>query len=241
LYRRLFPFVARQRDFFSGSDKSLRGKALAELQGKELKERASNLQLAVAANRCILYFGQRLREFHGSDFSIAAGIISSLLLILLSMSWFAFIYYGLYKAIPTAFQSPHDLELFEFFRLSFDNMFFGSNSDVDFTSRAAHALSMYQRFLSAIIVVIFLAVLVNVKHQRHAREIDDTVQVIADAGKQIESHIVTEYKFETLDEAIDTLNKIESSFIEFILRVSATLGDTLAPSKNPPSSSSSPL
>jgi len=221
LYQKLFPFLSNRREFFCGSENQ--GVPLSLLTGTALTERVNHLQNALLANRATLYFSERLNDFNKSNFSVVSAIISSVSLITLSAAGFSIIYLGVHKMDPAAFSATSALSYFDYFNVSFDNMVFGSNNQIEMLSELSRGISILQRFLSLMIVALFLSVMIGVRQKKFEQEIEKTVDVLRKSAGNLEEFVKTEFKFHSVEEAIIELARIEAAFIKFISKLSTSL------------------
>ena len=205
-------------------DESIKILPVASLDKGQLEKRTTNLQMSVLFNRTCLFTARRLRDYQSSGVSTISGILTILLLILLTIVSFAAINLALYKIDPELFDvSISQAGFFIFFYYSFNNLLFNSIKEVTPIMPISQAASMAESFLAFFLVVIFVSIILSVRGQRYSEELNQAIDRIEKEGADMESFIRSEYSVGGIDDAIHELEKVKASFISFILRYPRTL------------------
>ena len=102
---KLFTGIREQgnKSFFILDD-GIKSLPLGSLDRGQQEKRTSNLQMAVLFNRACLFTAKKLQDYQNSGLGTISGILTILLLILLTIVSFAAINYGLYKTDPGLFE-----------------------------------------------------------------------------------------------------------------------------------------
>ena len=87
----------------------------------------------------------------------------------------------------------------------------------------AQIVWMIQTFLVFILGAILIALLLSVKNDRHAEELNKVIEDVEMEGKEMETFIQDEYKINNIGDALVELQKVQASFIKFIFKISDDL------------------
>lgn len=205
-------------------DESIKSLPVASLDKGQLEKRTSNLQLSVLFNRTCLFTARKLRDYQNSGLNTISGILTVLLLILLTIVSFAAINYALYKIDPGLFEvSVSQAGFFIFFYYSFNNLLFNSIKEVVPIMPISQAASMAESFLAFFLVVIFVSIILSVRSQRYSEELNQAIDRIENEGMDMERFIRTEYSVGGIDDAILELEKVKATFISFIFKISKNI------------------
>ena len=203
-------------------DESIKILPVASLDKGQLEKRTSNL--SVLFNRTCLFTARKLRDYQNSGLNTISGILTVLLLILLTIVSFAAINYALYKIDPGLFEvSVSQAGFFIFFYYSFNNLLFNSIKEVVPIMPISQAASMAESFLAFFLVVIFVSIILSVRSQRYSEELNQAIDKIEKEGMDMESFIRTEYSVGGIDDAILELEKVKATFISFIFKISKNI------------------
>src|SRR5207237_4217836 len=96
------------------------------LDQKQLDKRTTNLQMSVMFNRVCLFAAKKLRQYQTSGFHAISGIVTILLLFVLTMFVFGAINYGLHKIDSSLFDLSTPATLFIFVYYIFNTLIFTS-------------------------------------------------------------------------------------------------------------------
>ena len=69
------------------------------------------------------------------------------------------------------------------------------------------------------LLVIFVSLLLSVRSQRHAEELNEVIKGIEGQGEDMEGFIRDEYKINSIDEAMAELEKLKAGMAKFIYKI----------------------
>jgi hypothetical protein len=87
----------------------------------------------------------------------------------------------------------------------------------------ARAAWMAEVFVALFLLVIFVTVLLSTRNERYASELNAAATRLEDDGRGMSDFIRAEYNFETIDAAMDELNRAGAGFIKFLFLISSKL------------------
>lgn len=180
--------------------------------------------MAVLFNRICLFTAKKLRDYQNSGSGTISGILTILLLILLTIISFAAINYVLYKIDTGLFEvSPSPGGFFIFFYYSFNNLIFSSIKEVVPIMPISQAASMTESFLAFILGVILVSIILSVRSQKYSEALNQAIDRIEAEGTAMESFIRTEYSVGGIEDAIIELERVKATFISFIFKISKSI------------------
>jgi hypothetical protein len=200
-----------------------KGVRITEIPENQLQKRVDFLQNQVLFNRACMFFASKLQEYERSEFIIISGIMTATWLFIHTIIIFSILYFGSYKIDPASFEFKETLFAFDYIRLSFNNMLFVDTSGIELNKTIPQLVTMYQNFLSLMLIAIFLSILITVRSRRHETELKETISHIESAGRGIEAAIVADYNYANIDEAIADLQTLQAAFAAFIVRLSNSI------------------
>jgi len=83
--------------------------------------------------------------------------------------------------------------------------------------------SMIESFFALFLVVIFVSLLLSVRSQRHAEELNEVIKGIEGQGKDMEGFIKDEYKINSIDDAMAELEKLKAGMAKFIYKITESI------------------
>jgi hypothetical protein len=75
---------------------------------------------------------------------------------------------------------------------------------------------MIENFFAFFLVIIFASLLITVRTQRYADDLDRAIDMIEKQGKIMELQIIKEFKIKTIDEAMDVLDRAKAGMIKVL-------------------------
>jgi hypothetical protein len=63
----------------------------------------------------------------------------------------------------------------------------------------------------------------SVRSQRDADELIDVIKNLTEEGIRVEGHIKDKYRLNNIEEAMQSLQKLHASFIDFIYKITETI------------------
>lgn len=204
-------------------DKSLKNLPVASLDQKQLKKWITNLQSSVLCNRICLFTAKKLRDYQNSSLNIASCVLTILLLIALTIFSFSVINLGLFKINSDFFSFYKIPHFFTFFYYSFNNLVFNSIQEITPITTASQTVSMIEYFFALFLVVILVSLLISVKSQKQAEELNEAIKGIEATGTEIERFIKDEYRMKSIEDAMAELEKLKASFTNFLYKITESI------------------
>ncbi|HAG49715.1 MAG: hypothetical protein A2X87_00255 [Deltaproteobacteria bacterium GWC2_42_51] len=204
-------------------DESIKNLPVASLDQKQMEKWTTNLQMSVLFNRVCLFAARKLRDYQNSGLNIVSYVLTILMLIVLTIFSFAVINYGLFKIDANLFGYSVAPTFFTFFYYSFNNLLFNSIREIAPTMPISQTASMIESFFALFLVVIFVSLLLSVRSQRHAEELNEVIKGIEGQGKDMEGFIKDEYKINSIDDAMAELEKLKAGMAKFIYKITESI------------------
>ena len=179
--------------------------------------------MSVLFNRVCLFAARKLRDYQNSGLNIVSYVLTILMLIVLTIFSFAAINYGLFKIDANLFGYSVAPTFFTFFYYSFNNLLFNSIREIAPTMPISQTASMIESFFALFLVVIFVSLLLSVRSQRHAEELNEVIKGIEGQGKDMEGFIKDEYKINSIDDAMAELEKLKAGMAKFIYKITESI------------------
>ena len=76
---------------------------------------------------------------------------------------------------------------------------------------------MLQKFFALFLIAMFISLLVTVRSERYAEEIDRVANIVEGEGREIESFIRDEYRLDSIDQAISELERLQAGLIKILI------------------------
>lgn len=204
-------------------DESIKNLPVASLDQKQMEKWTTNLQMSVLFNRICLFAARKLRDYQNSGLNVVSYVLTILMLIVLTVFSFAAINYGLFKIDANLFSYSATPSFFTFFYYSFNNILFNSIREIAPTMPVSQTASMMESFFALFLVVIFVSLLLSVRSQRHAEELNEVIKGIEGQGKDMEGFIKNEYKINSIDNAMVELEKLKAGMTKFIYKITESI------------------
>jgi hypothetical protein len=223
VYITIFSGIKKHGASLFAPDESIRNIEVVNFDQKQLEKWTVNLQNSVLFNRVCLFAAKKLRDYQNSGLNIIYYVLTILLLILITVFSFAVINFGLYKISDTLFSFPATPNFFTFFYYSFNNLLFNQIQELIAVGPISQTVSMIESFFALFLVVIFVSLLIFVRGQKHAEELNEVIKGVEEQGKSIEGYIRDEYKFNNIEDAMAELNKLKAGLAKFILKITESI------------------
>ena len=222
-YKKLFTLVRTGLASSNKLDENYKNLPLTSLTETQLKKWTSNLETLTLHNRACLIAAKALRDYQNSGINVASGIFTSFMLIIVTTFSFAVINLALYKIDPKFFETTGEVSFFTFFYYSMNAFVFNSIKEVAPVSYVSQSVLMTEYFFALFLVAIFVSLIVPFKNARYAQELNDTVATIETEGRLMESFIRSEYRINSIDEALAELQRLEAGLARFLLYLTEQL------------------
>jgi hypothetical protein len=224
LYRRLFRGLHTYVEQNGRVDQDIRGMAVARLDSSQLTTWRTRLGHSVICNRICVLTAKRLRDYQRSGLSFVSGIVTTLGLSLITILTFATINFALQKIDGRQFILTADPSFFISFYYSFNSFLFNTIPDMVPISYLSQSVVMFERFFALCLVAIFASLLIAVRGQRYAAELDSAISEIESEGRWLETLIRDEYRINSVDEAIAELERVEAGINKILVFLSERFG-----------------
>jgi hypothetical protein len=200
-------------------DESIARLAIESMDKMQVEKWTTNVQSFVLYNRVCLFVAKRLRSYQESGFNIVSSIIAILLLVVFTVLSFALVNFGLFKINQHFFSSSIAPTFFNFFYYSFNVLLFNPIQDIVATTPTSQVISMTESFFALFLVAIFVSLVLSVRSQKDANELNDLIKDLNEEGTKMEGYIREKYKFNNVEEAMEALQKLKASFTGFIYKI----------------------
>jgi len=200
-------------------DESIKNLPFTSLDQKQLEKWTTNLETSVLLNRVFLFVAKKLRDYQNSGFNFVSYVLTILLLTIMIIFSFSVINLGLFKINNDLFSLSSTPSFFTFFYYSFNSLLFNSIQEIIPVMPISQATFMIEAFFALFLLAIFVSLLLSVRSQRHADELNEIIKGIETRGIEFESLIKDEYKINSIEEAMVELEKLEADLIKFIYKI----------------------
>jgi hypothetical protein len=222
-YTKVFPII-KKGDFLK-ADESVRNLPVEVMTAKELELRTNGLQNVVLYNRACLLISKKLRDYQRSGANVASYILSLVILLLFAVISFALINYALYKIDPALYHFTYSKEaFFAFVYYSSGSMFYSANGLVP-VEPLSQFVQLIQFLCALLLVVILVTVIFSLRNERYSTQLEEVIVSMEAEGRAAEARLLSEFNLDSIDSAIDALQKAKSGMIGFIIYLTDTLGE----------------
>jgi hypothetical protein len=194
------------------------------MEEKQIEKWTTNLQQLVLFNRLCLFVAKGLKSYRESGISLISLIISILFLALYTIFSFALINFGLYKINSNFYFFTHTPTFFTFFYYSFNLLLLNSVQEITAASPFSQTILMIESFYGLFLVAIFISLTLSVKSQKYTDELNEVIKNLAEEGRRIEQHIKEQYDLDSISAALEALQKVKASIIDWLYTLTKTIG-----------------
>jgi hypothetical protein len=180
----------------------------------------ANLQTSVLASRLCLFFARKLKEYHASGAGFFSAAFVILFLVVVTVFIFAVSNLALFKIDPSYFSFTEAPNFFTFVYYSFKAVVFSTISDLLPAAIAAKVLWMMEAASALFLGLIFASLMLSARSQKQTEELNKVIDTISQKGRSMELFVLSEYKFQTIDEALNELTRLQAAFVSFIIKLS---------------------
>jgi hypothetical protein len=222
-YTRIFP-VIKKGDLLK-VDASVRNLPVEMMTTKELELRNTGLQNIVLYNRACLLISKKMRDYQRSGANVAAYVLSLVALLLLAIMAFAFINYALFKIDHSLYKFTYSKEsIFAFVYYSAGSMFYASNGLVP-VEPLSQFVQLIQFLCAVLLIVILVTVVFSLRNERYSTELEQVVASLEAEGRFAETLLMSEFNLDSIQSAIDALQKAKAGLAGLILYLTNNLGE----------------
>jgi hypothetical protein len=222
-YAKVFP-ILKKGDFLK-IDESVRYLPVEVMTTKELELRTTGLQNVVLYNRACLLISKKLRDYQRSGANVASYILSLVILLLFAVLSFALINYALHKINPALYQFTYSKEsFFAFVYYSSGSMFYAANGLVP-VEPLSQFVQLIQFLCALLLLVILVTVIFSLRNERYSTQLEEVIVSMEAEGRAAEARLLSEFNLDSIDSAIDALQKAKAGMIGLIIYLTNNLGE----------------
>lgn len=193
------------------------------MEEKQLEKWITNVQQLVLFNRLCLFVAKGLKSYQESGINLVSFIISILLLALYTIFSFALINFGLFKIDNNFYSFSHVPTFFTFFYYSFNLLLLNSVQEIVAVAPLSQTILMVESFYGLFLVAIFVSLVLSVKSQKYVDELNDAIKKLTEEGLRMEQHMKEQYDLDNISAALEALQKLRSSFVDFIYSITKAI------------------
>jgi hypothetical protein len=220
-YTKVFPAI--QNGDFLKIDTSVRDLPIETLTEKQIELRVARLQNVVLYNRMCLFVSKKLRNYQRSGANIAAYILSLMFLLFFTVLSFALINYALFTIDPSLYQFTYSKEsFFSFIYYSAGSMFYAANGLVPI-GPISQAVQLVQFLCALVLVGILVTVVYALRNECYSHELSEVIDSMRKEGLVAESLLASEFNFDSVESAIEALQKAKAGALGLIVYLTKNL------------------
>lgn len=193
---------------------------------KEKKDKLiSNLQIQVLFNRICLFCAKKLRENTNEMYTYFRLVLSIILLVFFIVCSFAICNFNLFRVIPESFKYIGEQQAngFLFLYYGIQNLVHGQLYELYPLSDFAKALQVAEYVSSFLILTLFVGTFWGVVMKKRQNETEKIIETMEYNGLQIENAIILQWKYKTLESAIQDLGQMKASLYSAIEKITSLL------------------
>ncbi len=204
-------------------DENSRKLPIDRMEEKQLEKWITNVQQLVLFNRLCLFVAKGLKSYQESGINLVSFILSILLLALYTIFSFALMNFGLYKIENSFYSFSNAPTFFTFFYYSFNLLLLNSVQEISAIAPLSQTLLMVESFYGLFLVAIFVSLVLSVKNQKYVEELNDAIKKLTQEGLRMEQHMKEQYDLDDISAALEALQKLRSSFVDFIYNITKAI------------------
>jgi hypothetical protein len=222
-YHRAVPWMRGKAILLIKMDDSIRNLPVATMDETQIAKWKTSLEQSVLVNRILLFSARKVRDHQKSAFGILLGVIATIFLWIATVVTFTAINIAAYKIDPASYLASAPPTLFTFFQYSFKAMFVASISELMPATPAAKIIEMMNNFFAFLTFAIIAAAFIAVYGQAYNTRLDELIGTLEREGKEAESFIRSEFRFNSIDDAIAELTRLKSGLLNILLQLTQNL------------------
>ncbi len=204
----------------SSQEPNVRAARYSKPTDENAQQWITNLQISVLASRICLFLAKKLREYHSSGVGFFSAAFVILLLVVTTVFIFAISNLALFKINPSYFSFTEAPNFFTFTYYSFKALVFSNISELLPIGIFAKVLWMMEAASALFFALIFASLTLSARSQKQTEELNEVIATLSEQGRSMELFVLSEYKFQTIDEALDELERLQAGFVSFIIKLS---------------------
>jgi hypothetical protein len=204
----------------SAPEPMIRTARYSEPTDENAQQWIANLQNSLLASRLCLFSARKLKEYHASGAGFFSAAFVVLFLVVVTVFIFAASNLALFKIEPGYFSFSDPPNFFTFIYYSFKAVVFSNVSELLPIGVVAKIFWMMEAASALFFGLIFASLMLSARSQRQTEELNKVIETISEQGRSMELFVLNEYKFQTIDEALNELTRLKAAFASFIYKLS---------------------
>lgn len=222
-YHRAVPWIRSKAILLVKMDESVRNLPVASMDEKQIATWTTSLEQSVLINRILLFSARKVRDHQKSAFGVVLGVIATIFLWVATVVTFTAINVAAYKIDPTGYSANSPPTFFTFFNYSFKAMFIASITELTPISLMAKSIEMLNNFFAFLTFAIIAAAFIAVYGQTYNSRLDELIATLEREGEEAESFIRSEFRFNSIDDALAELTRLKSGLLNILLLLTRNL------------------
>jgi len=225
VYSKLFSFAGKnvRSNPVAEMDESVTVLSIEDMDENQIKKWIANVEQLVLFNRICIFTAQKLKSYQDSGFNVISSIFVVLFLVLYTVFTFAIINFGLFKIDDHYYAFSNTPSFFTFFYYSFNVLLFNQIQEIASITPVSQIASMIESFYALFLMAIFVSLMFSVRSQRVTDDLNAVIKQLMEEGSQVEGFIRDTYKLESIADAMQALQKLKASLIDFLYKITEVL------------------
>jgi hypothetical protein len=212
----LLPKIKRR--MFTLEDQ-LKGTPYEQLTPEQANKWKQNLSTSLMLNRLCLFASRKLRAYGDSAWAKLAPAFTAFMLFAATTVTFALANFAAYKIMPASFVVNGQSNLMLFLHYSFNRMVFNTIPEIIPQGVLAMLLYDAEAFFSVTLGLVFISLILTMRRERQTTEMNRAIEYFGEQGKIIEEGILSEYRFNSIEDAISALEKVQQGATVFLYNI----------------------
>lgn len=208
IYKKIFDFIRDKEQIDSNEIEKIDNLELL----KNDKNILSKLETKIIINRVFLLVSKKYKEYNDSSFYLFQELIIYISVVIISTLTFSLLNYGFYNLDITNFVINGDNHFIDFVLYSIGLI----GDDIIPSTVITKILLIIQNFGKLIIFSVFILMFIIKNKEKQKQEIKEIIESFEELVIIEENNIIKTTFFNNIENAIDGLKLIESSYIGFI-------------------------
>lgn len=225
VYSGIFGFFGDylQNTQFVAIDDAVKSMSIESMDEEQIQSWIYNVQALVLYNRICLFVSKKLKSYQDSGFNVVSSVLGILFLALFTVFVFATINFGLYKIDANFYSFADAPSFFTFFFYSFNILVFNQIQEVIAATPISQVALMFEYFYILFLFAILVVLVFSIRNQRDADELNKVITHLKEEGIKMEGHIKEKYKLNNISDAMEALQKLRSSLIDFLYKLTDSI------------------
>jgi len=204
------------------SDKELE-LTLEDMDEKQIQKWTTGVLWLALFNRVCLFVAKKIKSYLDSRFNIISSVFGILILVLFTVLSFSLLNFGLFKINPNYFSFQAEPTIFNFFYYSFNIFLFNPIQEIIAKAPIAQIANMVEYLFAIFLIAIFVSLVFSFRSQRETEELNNLIAFLTEEGTKAEGVLKDKYRLNTVEEAMEALQKLNSIFAEWLFKITNTI------------------